>query len=235
MKIRSALIPFALTGLLMAGCAATPEESTSAETAQTESGTTEGSSDGTSAGTTGSTGEAAKDSGTSDSKEETGGIADTTKTYAYEGVTVSMPVDWTVVDYGGQKAIAPSSDILSTGYVALDSQTSADLSGDPSIDSEEAMEALVQNMIRTQNLNISVSQTSISRDGAGLWKAVLPIDEEDNGGNRYKGEQLIAADGGTVWLVTGLCPESDYDAQWNSFQAIINSATFSPTSSGSAA
>lgn len=143
-------------------------------------------------------------------------------TYRVPGIAVDKPAGWKVVDSGQVRGLQAPDGV---GYVQLSEQNASTMTMGGNVDGEQAMRGFVATMICSEHLSADADQVSITQGPDGFWRASLPL-SQDVDGTSCRGVQLLAGDGADAYVVTALCPDSSYDADWPTYQHILDSAVF---------
>ncbi|MDJ1122344.1 hypothetical protein QJ043_09155 [Olsenella sp. YH-ols2217] len=142
-------------------------------------------------------------------------------TFTAQGVTLRVPDGWQAVSTGGVAGIEPPS---GAGYIEVSEQSSDLMSMGEGVDSSEAMTGFVATMVASEGLSIDPSSVAVTEKD-GRYLAELPL-ERSVGDVACRGVQLLVGSGETVVAITALCPEDSYDADWSTYQSVLDTATF---------
>lgn len=143
-------------------------------------------------------------------------------TFTAQGVTLQVPDGWQAVSIGDVAGIAPSS---GAGYIEVSEQDADLMSMGESIDSLDAMTGFVSTMVSSEGLSVDPASVAVSEKD-GLYEAQLPL-EETVDGTECQGVQVLVGSGDQVVVITALCPKDSYDADWSTYQSVLDSVTFS--------
>lgn len=176
-----------------------------------------GGSDQAQAGDVSADGQAADQNG-GDAAEDQEGV------FSAQGVTLQRPRDWTEVSSGSVAGLQAPKGV---GYIQVTEQNASTMTMGGSVDGSQAMEGFVATMIQSEGLDVDAASVKIVQGPDGFWRATLPFSQVVDG-TACKGSQLLAADGERAYVVTALCPDASYQADWATYQAVLDSAAFEP-------
>lgn len=140
-------------------------------------------------------------------------------TYTADGVTLTVPDGWTSVSSEDFQGVQSAS---GDGFVLVSEEDAAQMTMTGSVGSADDMAGFVSTMAEAEGAD--AADVAVSEHN-GVWVAELPLTVTLDG-TTYQGAQLLAGSGDEVAVVTALCSQDSYDAQWSTYQQVLDSATF---------